>query len=134
MREISLRVVQPVVLSGVFSIFVVPDALAEDAGSKTSEVEAQSHEEKAAVSPYSPTPLSVSDFQSSTTVDGWMAQIAQAQVQITDVQVTATKAGLAITSETTEPLEAPSTSTVGNAMIADILNAVLLVLSWVLSA
>lgn len=61
----------------------------------------------------------------ATTVDEWMAQIAQAQVQVTGVRVTSTETGLEITLETSVPLEAPSTSVVGNALIADISNAVL---------
>jgi iron complex outermembrane recepter protein len=61
----------------------------------------------------------------ATTVDEWMAQIAQAQVQVTGVRVTPTETGLEITLETSVPLEAPSTSVVGNALIADISNAVL---------
>jgi len=63
--------------------------------------------------------------QPATTVDEWMAQIAQAQVQVTGVQVNATETGLEIILETSEPLETPSTSVVGNALIADISNAVL---------
>lgn len=70
--------------------------------------------------------LHLSDLnQSATTVDEWMTQIAQAQVQVTGVQVTATETGLEVILETSEPLEIPSTSIVENALIAEISNAVL---------
>jgi iron complex outermembrane recepter protein len=63
--------------------------------------------------------------QPATTVEEWFAQIEQAVTQITGVQVNAAEAGLELILETEQPLEIPSTSVVGNALIADISNAVL---------
>jgi iron complex outermembrane recepter protein len=61
----------------------------------------------------------------ATTVEEWIAQIEQSLIQVTAVQVNATETGVEITLETDEPLEVPGTSVVGNALIADIPNAVL---------
>lgn len=70
--------------------------------------------------------LQLSDLnQPATTVDEWMAQSAQTQVQVTGVRVTTTETGLEIILEASKPLEPPTTSVVGNALIADISNAVL---------
>lgn len=63
--------------------------------------------------------------QPATTLDEWTDEIAQSLVQVTGVQVNVTEAGLAITLESTGHLVEPSTSVVGNAIIADIPNAVL---------
>jgi len=70
------------------------------------------------------TPLS--DFkQPATAIAEWMAQIEQSAIQVTGVQVNVTETGLNLTLETNEPLATPSTSVVGNTLIADIPNAVL---------
>ncbi len=63
--------------------------------------------------------------QAATTVGEWMEQIAQAAiVSITRVQLNPTDAGVEIVLETAAgQLAEPSTSTVGNALIADIPNA-----------
>lgn len=62
----------------------------------------------------------------ATTVEEWTTQIAQAQVTITSVRVEETAAGLQVVLETAEgDLPAPNTQTVGNALIAEIPNAVL---------
>ena len=62
----------------------------------------------------------------ATTVEEWLAQIEASLVQITNVRVEETEAGLQIVLETAEgELAAPTTQTVGNALIADIPNAVL---------
>jgi iron complex outermembrane receptor protein len=75
----------------------------------------------------------------ATTVEEWVSQIqaqergsqqgadelAQAQVQITGVQVNATETGFELNLEATGPLTEPETSVVGNALVADIPNAVL---------
>ncbi|MBD2091485.1 TonB-dependent siderophore receptor [Microcoleus sp. FACHB-1515] len=63
--------------------------------------------------------------QPAASIDAWVAQIAQSLVQVTGVEVNVTEAGLAIALETSEPLQTPSTSVVGNALIVDIPNAVL---------
>ncbi|CAN5667456.1 TonB-dependent siderophore receptor [soil metagenome] len=51
--------------------------------------------------------------------------LAQGLKQITGVQINAVEGSLTLTLETTEPLETPETSVVGNALIVDIPNAVL---------
>ena len=62
----------------------------------------------------------------ATTVSDWMAQIEASQVQITAVRVETTDTGLSVVLETPEgELTAPTTRTVGNAVIAEIPNAVL---------
>ncbi|WP_178378046.1 hypothetical protein [Chroogloeocystis siderophila] len=67
------------------------------------------------------TPLS--DFkQPATAIAEWMAQIEQSAIQVTGVQVNVTETGLNLTLETNEPLATPSTSVVGNTLIADIPN------------
>ena len=62
----------------------------------------------------------------ATTVDEWLTQIAQSLVMITGVRVEETAAGLQIVLETTgSDLTAPATQAVGNALVAEIPNAVL---------
>jgi iron complex outermembrane receptor protein len=77
----------------------------------------------------SPAILQLSNLDAAaTTVEEWAVQselyLAQSQIQVIRVQVNATETGLAIILETAEgELAAPSTSVVGNALIADISNA-----------
>lgn len=62
----------------------------------------------------------------ATTVAEWMAQIEASQVQITGIRVEPTETGLSVVLETTEgDLPTPTTQSVGNAVIAEISNAVL---------
>ncbi|MBE7385487.1 MAG: TonB-dependent receptor [Leptolyngbya sp. SIO1E4] len=62
----------------------------------------------------------------ATTVEEWQAQIAQSLVTITNVRVEETEAGLQVVLETAGgELTAPATQTVGEALIAEIPNAVL---------
>ncbi|NEQ34249.1 MAG: AMIN domain-containing protein, partial [Leptolyngbya sp. SIO4C5] len=62
----------------------------------------------------------------ATTVEEWQAQIAQSRVTITNVRVEETAAGLQVVLETAGgDLTAPATQTVGEALIAEIPNAVL---------
>ncbi|PZV20750.1 MAG: TonB-dependent siderophore receptor [Leptolyngbya sp.] len=62
----------------------------------------------------------------ATTVDEWMTQIAQATVQITSVRVETTEAGLQVVLETAAgELSAPTTRSLGNALIIDLPNAML---------
>jgi len=64
--------------------------------------------------------------QLATTVKEWIAQIEASLVQITGVRVEATATGVEIVLETASgSLEVPTTRVVGNALIADIPNAVL---------
>lgn len=69
-------------------------------------------------------PLHLSDIeQPATTVEEWITQLEQSFIQVTGVQVNATADGLELVLETSAPLDTPSTSIVGNALIADISNA-----------
>jgi len=62
----------------------------------------------------------------ATTVEDWLAQIAQSLVQITDVRVETTEASLQVVLETANgELSVPVTRSLGNALVADIPNAVL---------
>ncbi|MEL6263847.1 MAG: TonB-dependent siderophore receptor [Cyanobacteria bacterium J06626_6] len=63
----------------------------------------------------------------ATTVTEWVAQIEASLVQITDVRIEETDAGLQVVLETAEgTLAEPTTSVSGNALILEISNAVLL--------
>jgi iron complex outermembrane receptor protein len=76
------------------------------------------------LSPHPSIPPSIS--KSATTVDEWMAQIEATPVQITGVRVETTETGLSVVLETAAgDLATPTTATVGNALIAEIPNAVL---------
>ncbi|MEL6401404.1 MAG: TonB-dependent siderophore receptor [Cyanobacteria bacterium J06626_4] len=64
--------------------------------------------------------------QPATTVDEWLAQIEASLVQITNVRLEETAAGLQIILETAEgELAIPTTTVSGNALIAEIPNALL---------
>ncbi|MEM6840176.1 MAG: TonB-dependent receptor plug domain-containing protein [Cyanobacteria bacterium P01_C01_bin.120] len=77
---------------------------------------------RTSTSPLASAPLS----QPATTVAEWIAQIEAAWVQITGVRVEATEAGLQVILETADgELPAPTTTVSGNALIAEIPNAVL---------
>jgi len=71
------------------------------------------------------TKSTLSENQPATTVNEWMAQIAESLVQVTGVQVNATDTGLEVVLQTAEVLEVAETRIVGNALIADIPNATL---------
>ena len=74
------------------------------------------------IHPSTPTPI----HPPSLTLSDWVAQIEASLTQITGVRVEETEAGLQLVLETAEgDLPAPTTQTVGNALIADIPNAVL---------
>ena len=76
--------------------------------------------------PNAPIPQLSNIDQPATTVDEWVQQMAQAVVQVTGVQVNPTGTGVEVILETAEgQLATPVTSVVGNALIADIPNAVL---------
>ncbi|MEM6435545.1 MAG: TonB-dependent receptor [Cyanobacteria bacterium P01_D01_bin.115] len=69
---------------------------------------------------------SASSSEPATTIDEWLAQIEASRVQITGVRLEETTAGLQIILETAEgELTAPTTTVSGNALIAEIPNAVL---------
>ncbi|XQQ06915.1 MAG: TonB-dependent receptor domain-containing protein [Leptolyngbya sp. IPPAS B-1204] len=62
--------------------------------------------------------------QPATTIADWIAQIEASLVQITDVRVEATEAGLQVILETKDGvLDVPETRAIGNALIVDIPNA-----------
>ncbi|NCJ07709.1 TonB-dependent siderophore receptor [Synechococcales cyanobacterium C] len=61
----------------------------------------------------------------ATTVEEWLAQIAQARVQITGVQLDISESGLQVVLETAGELLTPTTRLLGNALIAEFPNAVL---------
>jgi iron complex outermembrane receptor protein len=64
--------------------------------------------------------------QPAITADQWLTQIAQAAIiEITEMRVNATDTGLELVLATTGALPTPSTQVIGNALIADIPNAVL---------
>ncbi|NJL23609.1 MAG: hypothetical protein HC895_26915 [Leptolyngbyaceae cyanobacterium SM1_3_5] len=84
-------------------------------------VEAQ--EEPAAI-PASEVPTLSELDQPATSIEEWMTQVAQAAVVQITVRVEATETGLAIVLSTESgSIEVPATSTIGNALIADIPSA-----------
>jgi iron complex outermembrane recepter protein len=131
---------QLVILSSVFSLLIVPQvpAAAEVGNEASSEEEASigghgSLEQLETPRTNDPEPMtrnSVLDLnemeQPATTVAEWFAQMETALVQITGVRIETTETGLQVVLQTAEgELSAPATETVGNALIADIPNAVL---------
>lgn len=116
------------------TLFLIAQPVRADEGSggvetlSSEAVEDLRSEELTTSLPYSPiTPPLLSNLdQSATTVDEWMQQIAQSLVQVTGVQVNPTDTGIEVILETADgQLATPATSVVGNALIADIPNAVL---------
>jgi iron complex outermembrane receptor protein len=82
-----------------------------------------SEQASASVSSAEVLPLSELE-QPATTVTEWVAQIEASLVQITEVRVEQTEAGLQMLLETENGvLDVPETRSVGNALIADIANA-----------
>ncbi len=129
------------ILSSILSLLIVPHVpAAAEVGN-----EASNSEEEASIGghgsleqletprtndPEPMTPNSVLDLndmeQPATTVAEWVAQIEAALVQITGMRIEATETGLQVVLETAEgELATPTTQTIGNALIADIPNAVL---------
>ena len=131
---------QRLLLAGVISVLGVQAAGAEEIGSggvgEVGEVENQNSSPHPLIPssphfpifpsphpPTSPSPLTELD-QPTTTVADWVAQIEASLVQITNVRVEATEAGLQVILETENgSLEVPETREIGNALIADIPNA-----------
>ncbi|WP_416669913.1 TonB-dependent siderophore receptor [Egbenema bharatensis] len=71
-------------------------------------------------------PIHPSTPQPATTVAEWLAQLEASRVQITGVRIETTETGLQVVLETAAgELSAPTTEAVGNALIAEIPNAVL---------
>lgn len=69
-------------------------------------------------------PEAIQSERTATTIDEWMAQIAQA-IPVTDVRLETTEAGLSIVLDAQEMLAPATTSTIGNALIVEISNATL---------
>lgn len=70
------------------------------------------------------------DINAATSVDDWLTQIAQTEqqaepVEITNIQIEQTPAGLSLRLETNGELGTPETSITGNAVTAELSNAVL---------
>lgn len=64
------------------------------------------------------------ELSPATTVEEWVAQIAQSLTQVTGVRLNSTADRLEIVLETADfPVEVPTPSVVGNALVADIPNA-----------
>lgn len=84
------------------------------------------HEENPTLLPVHPStlplpPLLSNVDQPATTLNEWMTQIAQATVRVMEVRVMATESGLNVVLDASVPLETPTTSVVGNALIVEIL-------------
>ncbi|MBE7385479.1 MAG: TonB-dependent receptor [Leptolyngbya sp. SIO1E4] len=116
-------------LTGVFSV-----ALAAAAQADSLEVSAVSETEGISVEELEPS----ADPAPATTVEEWMSQmeapapppeaatdLAQALTEITAIRVSETANGLELVLEAAAPLAEPQTSVVGNALTAEIPNAVL---------
>ena len=116
-------------LTGVFSV-----ALATAAQADSLEVSAVSETEVISVEELEPN----ADPAPATTVEEWMSQmeaqvppheaatdLAQALTEITAIRVSETANGLELVLEAAAPLAEPQTSVVGNALTAEIPNAVL---------
>lgn len=107
------RFVSLMAVSGVVSLLSIPHSFAAESESRNDD----STDVSAVPLRRSPKP--------ATTVKEWQAQIANQQVQITDVQVTGIEGGVAVTLAASETLAVPETSVTGNTLIAEIPNAVL---------
>jgi iron complex outermembrane recepter protein len=98
----------------------------------TNHLSLEQNEEPVTHSPQSALPVVIPRLNelenAAITVEEWMTQLAQAAevVQVTGVQLNSTPQGVEVILETAAgQLEIPATSIVGNALIADIPNAVL---------
>ncbi|ASC71018.1 TonB-dependent siderophore receptor [Halomicronema hongdechloris C2206] len=101
-------------LTGIFSMVFAAGARAEMQPSPVASEEAT-------------TAQHLHDIESpATTVGEWLAQIEAAIVEITGVRVESSETGLQVILETADgDLSVPTTETVGNALVAEIPNAVL---------
>jgi len=101
-------------LTGIFSMVFAAGARAEMQPSPVSSEEAT-------------TAQHLDDMESpATTVEEWLAQMEAARVEITGVRVESTETGLQVILETADgDLSVPTPETVGNALVAEIPNAVL---------
>ncbi|WP_238393159.1 TonB-dependent siderophore receptor [Myxacorys almedinensis] len=130
-------------LAGMIVLLISPSVGAETKGAEVSETVEMGRRERnprpssvkvappAALNPPSANISTLKDWeQPATSVKQWVSQIqaqqnTQAFVQITGVQVNPSERGLEVVLQTTDNLATPATSVVGNALVADIPNAVL---------
>jgi len=109
---------------GLSSVLVAQAAWAEERVRPDEGMSGRVDETEQSIHPSNHLPSHPSPPSPATTVSEWMAQIEASQVQITGVRVETTDAGLSVVLETLEgELTAPTTRTVGNAVIAEIPNA-----------
>lgn len=107
-------------VTSVLSMLCVQPVWADDLGS------GQQGDPSLGAEPVFLSDVQIGHNQPATTVEEWNARIAQVSVvEITGAQVNATDAGIELALETTGALPTPTTSVIGNALIADIPNAVL---------
>ncbi len=138
MTKLWLIVRLAVVLAAGSTISVLP-AIAQDfpehdeLSGPSDELTSQSNNQSAGESMVTEPPRPAAEISSNTeteqpatTVTEWMAQIEASLTQITAVRVEPTEVGLQIVLETAEgELAVPTTQTVGNTLMADIPNVVL---------
>jgi len=121
----ALLILSPLGLMTLLSVMLTPsawasEAVSDQANSQPGETPLEINQTPSPPLPDSPT------SRPATTVAEWMAQIEASQVQITGVRLEPTETGLSIVLETPDgDLPTPTTQTVGNALTADIPNAVL---------
>lgn len=119
------------ILTGLASLMIALPAQAE---TETEKWELRDTESSSAPDSLHSNVPQLMDFeQAATTVDEWISQIdqqevesiAQALIQITGIRLNATDAGLEVSLDATDELQPPQTSIMENVLIADIPNAVL---------
>jgi iron complex outermembrane recepter protein len=107
-------------LTGAMSILVVSPA-----GANEAEHDTNNAAEIPSLKDLEPSATSIEEWMSQIQIQQLQAQSAPAPIQITNVRVDTVETGIEIVLETTGNLDTPSTSIVGNALIAEIPNAVL---------
>lgn len=116
-------------LTGVFSISLAAAARADSLDLPTvfpvEDVTAEASQLSEESEPATTVEEWISQMEAQEQSDEAAAALAQALTEITNVQVSETDSGLELTLEATGPLAEPRTSVVGNALTADIPNAVL---------
>jgi iron complex outermembrane receptor protein len=122
--QVSLWIVASVLGSLTVAVGTLPVAAQEESERVDEWTSGRVNESLPSTDPPSHLPIHASTSEPATTVEEWIAQIEASLVQITDVRVEATEAGLQVILETENgALEVPETRAIGNALIADIPNA-----------
>jgi iron complex outermembrane recepter protein len=112
----SLWIVASVLGSLVVAVGTLPVVAQEESGRVDEWASGRVDESEQSIHPSTPEP--------AMTIEDWVAQIEASLVQITDVRVEVTEAGLQVILETESgSLNVPETRSVGNALISDIPNA-----------